>query len=747
MRAWPVILHLVAMAIGLVAAGMIAGCGDHGKTEPGKSAAAAPSEDTLLFSRLGAKGCAASHGLVSFAQELKGPWVPNDQGEIKNCFACSLGFCPSAQGCGLLYLDGDPIPEKPQDPEKARTRPWWNLKRGASFHPLGNKAEPFCLTGHGSAKKISIEKGSPPHLPQVRLLTLKVRGARFCNRYPTLKVTCGETTLFDEVIPHPKPECYKIPFVQTAELEYIEISAGLSEASIPVWADHSEQGEEQASLMIDEVLLSNAPMVVVHMPEVTEKARAGFEWVEFPERVYAAPETLLFKEPSEELKALFLKTWAMTGEKLGRTTMPAIKIRKPALFEFPVVFGPGSRRLTFSVGLTAAYRNHVFVEVSATTDASGSTPVKLVDEVVAQPLLEPEPMWKDFAVDLPRALSGKGRLTFRFLNLPSASEAPPDQGKTENNGADGSFAYALFSSPRIFADKKTVIAKPNAILISIDTLRADHLSCYGYAFATSPHIDGLAKEAVLFSNALSSSSWTLPAHLALLNGVPLGQHGGPFKNRRIAPGIPTLASCMQRQGYATAAFVGGGYVSAEFGMDKGFDLFDEQSLTVSSGFAGVSSWLEANGKASPFFLFFHFFDVHSPYGDRAEDPRRFFTESGCYFDEGLAREIREGRYTHENTCGSFKIHVSDQARQHMIHLYDADILEVDFWLDKLFSLLKEQDLFDGTTIIVTSDHGEEFGEHGNWHHSKHLYEEVVHVPMIVKLPARATLAEKRVDTP
>jgi choline-sulfatase len=160
---------------------------------------------------------------------------------------------------------------------------------------------------------------------------------------------------------------------------------------------------------------------------------------------------------------------------------------------------------------------------------------------------------------------------------------------------------------------------PNIVLISIDTLRQDHLGCYNYQRPTSPNIDELALRGVIYDNAVSTSSWTLPVHTSMLTGRYPSFHGLQDEGMKLAPGIPTLAESLKECGYQTVAVVSHIYVSAAFGLERGFDRFDE-TLILGGAYNPAAGQVvdQSLGLISalpqgPFFAFVHFFDPHTDY--------------------------------------------------------------------------------------------------------------------------------------
>ncbi len=272
--------------------------------------------------------------------------------------------------------------------------------------------------------------------------------------------------------------------------------------------------------------------------------------------------------------------------------------------------------------------------------------------------------------------------------------------------------------------------RPNVILISIDTLRPDHLGCYGYQPDTSPALDALCEDSVVFEEAIAQAPSTLHSHASMFTSLLPHHHLATWSGKtRLSEEALTVAEVLQEAGYRTAAFAGGGQMDRVFGLDQGFELYNQPS---SEHFAGTVSaglkWLES-GNGRPFFLFLHSYEVHHPY-----TPRQEYLE---LFDEGydgplpdeisieLLRQINRGEIEF------------DAARDlpHILSAYDAEIRSADDGLAILIRYLKDNDLYENTLILFTSDHGEEFGEHGivGWH-SHTLYDELLRVPLVIKLP-------------
>lgn len=248
----------------------------------------------------------------------------------------------------------------------------------------------------------------------------------------------------------------------------------------------------------------------------------------------------------------------------------------------------------------------------------------------------------------------------------------------------------------------------NLLLITLDTVRADHLGAYGYRAAETPAMDRLAREGVRFDHASSAAPLTLPSHATILSGLTPPHHGlrsngaGRFPTQR-----ETLATLLARGGYRTAAFVGAFVLDHRFGLDRGFELYDDEIERDPGGDSGnlqaerpgsvvvdrALAWLEKNarGGEAPFFAWVHLYDAHAPY----EPPEPYRT-------------------------------------RHQDLLYDGEIASVDAQVARLLEFLDRRSLAAYTVVAVVADHGESLGEHGELTHGLLLYEATLRVPLIVR---------------
>ncbi len=290
---------------------------------------------------------------------------------------------------------------------------------------------------------------------------------------------------------------------------------------------------------------------------------------------------------------------------------------------------------------------------------------------------------------------------------------------------------------------------PNIVFISIDSLRADHLGAYGYHKPTSPSIDALAAQGVRFQWAISTTSWTLPAHAAMFTGLYDSAHGLVDNGLSLAPAQRTLAEVLKDNGYQTAGFFGGPYLHPTFGVGQGFETYEScmASLETSASeaevrqqsaqplppshsdvtsprtLAAATSWLARADRDRPFFLFVHWWDVHYDFLPPPElvelfDPGYQGSITGANFMENPA--VRPG--------------MNPRDLQHLLALYDAEIRFTDQHIGKLVDALRACGEWENTLFVLTADHGEEFFEHGHKGHQKSLFDEVVHVPLIMVWP-------------
>jgi arylsulfatase A-like enzyme len=307
------------------------------------------------------------------------------------------------------------------------------------------------------------------------------------------------------------------------------------------------------------------------------------------------------------------------------------------------------------------------------------------------------------------------------------------------------------------------------ILISLDTLRADRLGCYGYTRDTSPFLDSLAARGTLFEHAVVQVPGTLPSHMSMFTGLYPAEHNVAPPDGVLAPIIPTLPEALREAGFRTAGFTEGGYVSGRFGFARGFEQFDDSASKLCNDmettFARGLEFLRSTGDTDRFFLFLHTYAVHDPYyppvpygalfwpsdvpTDREElglanpdlGPTQL-TEAQKKAHRATVRWIKaagpEDAFlpTGPNLAGYNRGRsgpLSEATRAYFDALYDAGIRYSDNVLRVFFERLRASGFADDTIVVITSDHGEEFLEHGRLVHEQ-VYHECLHVPLIVLYP-------------
>jgi arylsulfatase A-like enzyme len=327
-----------------------------------------------------------------------------------------------------------------------------------------------------------------------------------------------------------------------------------------------------------------------------------------------------------------------------------------------------------------------------------------------------------------------------------------------------------FTPPAPAVSASPAGSRPNLLVITLDTVRAQSLGLYGFAGRTTPHLDGFAARGVTFDHAFSTSAWTLPSHASLFTGRWPHELSTSFTTG-LDGTHPTLAEYLATRGYRTAGFVANlGYVGAESGLGRGFQHYEDYPRSIGQAAASSTivrtladnfrlrrlirndqhlsrvsaadlnaralAWLSAHADA-PFFVFLNYFDAHEPYLPPPPYDRRF----------GGGR--REGRHSplHHWLWNPAVAHANmgDAERVEEVDAYHGAIAYLDDQLNALLQALEHRGQLANTFVVITSDHGEEFGEHGVYEHGYSLYRAGVHVPLVIVAPGR--LPSRRVAAP
>jgi arylsulfatase A-like enzyme len=271
------------------------------------------------------------------------------------------------------------------------------------------------------------------------------------------------------------------------------------------------------------------------------------------------------------------------------------------------------------------------------------------------------------------------------------------------------------------------------LVISFDTLRADHLGVYGYRRDTSPFFDDLAARGTVFDNAVVQYPSTLTSHMSIFTGLYPAEHGVLPPDSVLSPDIETFPEVFQRAGFKTAGYTEGGFMRGRFGFRRGFDDFrarDRQSpREIEHTFARGVRFLESLGPEDRFLLFLHTYAVHAPY-EPPEGYRDLFQED---FPDGPPPGAFPPTGPQLVRVNAEQKRLSPEVIAYFEALYDATVRYADDTLRNLFGELERLSLDDEVTVILTSDHGEEFQEHGLLNHTQ-LYQEVMRVPLVVVHP-------------
>jgi arylsulfatase A-like enzyme len=318
--------------------------------------------------------------------------------------------------------------------------------------------------------------------------------------------------------------------------------------------------------------------------------------------------------------------------------------------------------------------------------------------------------------------------SLRLLLLASVTTAALacDSGETTEPGGQAGVESSRRPSP------------PNVLIVVLDTTRADAVSAYGDARAHTPHLDRLAAEGVLFKNARATSSWTLPTHATIFTGLHSFEHNAHHETDLLEDGALTLAEILAAT-HTTAGFSENPHIIARKGFAQGFEVFEEtwrprdraKHLETVEAF---TDWFSARDRSRPFFAFVNLFTPHLPYAPPPRWQQRFF--SGREIDSGAVEKLMRFSENHARLYMTGRLEVSQEILDMMMRLYMADTAYADERMEGLLAVLRAEDVLDDTLIVAISDHGENIGEHGLMEHQFGLYETVLRVPMILRLPGK-----------
>ena len=268
----------------------------------------------------------------------------------------------------------------------------------------------------------------------------------------------------------------------------------------------------------------------------------------------------------------------------------------------------------------------------------------------------------------------------------------------------------------------------NIVVIVMDTARQDRLSCYGYERETSPELTRLARSATVYTNAHSTSSWTGPGHASLFTGLHSVTHGATQESGDMSEDLTTFAEVLAERGYRTVGVVENPMLVPGRGYAQGFSEYYESWRAGSRGSSGQAvddfrKALDGGAPGQPFLVFVNLIAPHSPYSSSRQFRDSFITRSDIDVDNNMWRHYYTGRLT-----------FSDDEFEHLNELYDAEILYTDHLIGEMIDELIERDMWDNTVLIVTSDHGENIGDHAHVDHVFTLFETTTKIPFVVRQP-------------
>ncbi len=425
---------------------------------------------------------------------------------------------------------------------------------------------------------------------------------------------------------------------------------------------------------------------------------------------------------------------ALARLKLGTGTRGALRLPGNSSWETDVL--PGSRRIELSLGASTP---GVRFTVSARVAGDWRTLLSETSGATA-------PVWQDRTIALEPLSPAPDRLRF---DAASGGAHPPD---------------VYWGSVRLIGRRERSLRElvspdtppPNVILVSLDTLAADHLGREGSVESVSPHLDGLLGRSVSFRRAYAQYPNTLASHASLFTSLYPGRHGVRHDTRpRRRIDRPTFPALLARHGYTTVAFTEDAYVSSLFGFDQGFDAYDDGDAmageelrvefhgTAGRTFGRARAWLDAHAMDAPFFLFVHTYEVHQPYLMRDQESRALLRRLNPgyrgRFEGGYASLLATLAYN----AGRETLSRADLDQ--LSALYGAEIHYLDREVAALVSHVASLPISNRTLVILTSDHGEEFGEHGKLAHGETLHTQALRVPLGFYWPA--ALRPREVDAP
>ncbi len=400
----------------------------------------------------------------------------------------------------------------------------------------------------------------------------------------------------------------------------------------------------------------------------------------------------------------------------------AILTCAPSEFVYDIMI-PSKAYLEFGIGVAAESVNRdVKFEVYLNKD-------RIFSKDICSTNLKVDVQWFDEKIDLSKYGGKKVKLRFKTT---------PGPLKQNSMGA----VMAGWSNFRInevtpIQRKLSSKTRPNVILIVIDTLRADHLTCYDYNRDTSPILNKFAQKGIVFDNAISQSSWTWPSTATIMTGLYPYTHGVSNDERNFLDNsVVTIQEILQENHFTSFGISANPLITKDKNFHQGFETFIEMPQEIAEQINHkFVNWLDSNHNLQ-FFAYLHYMDPHDPYRAPGVYYNMFDQdyESKYNFGEGNDVNSSVNPLWQAINFGKEHIEYNDRDIEHLVALYDGEIRYWDSQFHVLLEKLQELNILDKTIIVVTSDHGEEFLDHGKLKHGLHLYDESVKVPLIIWFP-------------
>ena len=407
-----------------------------------------------------------------------------------------------------------------------------------------------------------------------------------------------------------------------------------------------------------------------------------------------------------------------TEMRVGNDQRRALAVRAPTTLSFYVDV-PRGAKLGFSVGADGEPAPHATAKVVVTPE--GGAPTEVFSRAVTN-------RWQDQVVPLDQFVGKIVRVDFR----------------AEGDGGTGRVGWA---TPGIFVPRvPPPAARPpakNVVVLLIDTQRADRLQAFNpQTRVRTPELLAFSQEATLFENAQAPENWTKPSVASVLTSLWPATHQAKTDAARVPSGAVLLSESYKEAGFSTASFIANGFVSTSFGFEQGWDHYtnfirENKDTRAETVFQAAGDWIEQH-KSERFFVYVQTIDPHVPYDPPAEYLNLY--DDREYTGQVLPRNTADLLEKAKRTPPAITFDASDIRR--LAGLYDGEVSYHDHWFGQFVARLKALGLYDDTLFVVTADHGEEINDHGSFGHGHTVYQELLHVPLMFRLPGRVPAGQR-----